>query len=91
MAFGVLEPESGAHVPGTVPLIDNTAGPDAVSSRLKHGEGKNSHIVLVPQPTNDPNDPVNWSNTEKNLVIAILGFGAIINGAGLVCTKSPEI
>lgn len=29
--------------------------------RLKHGSGKFSHIVLVPQPSDSPNDPLNVS------------------------------
>lgn len=26
---------------------------------LKHGTGRLSHVILVPQPTNSPNDPLN--------------------------------
>lgn len=29
--------------------------------QLKHGRGKFSHIILVPQPSNSPNDPLNVS------------------------------
>lgn len=27
--------------------------------QLKHGKGRFSHIILVPQPSDDPNDPLN--------------------------------
>ena len=26
---------------------------------LKHGKGRQSHIILVPQPSDSPNDPLN--------------------------------
>ena len=34
---------------------------DVAHERLKHGTGKFSHIVLVPQPSDSPNDPLNVS------------------------------
>lgn len=27
--------------------------------QLKHGKGRYSHVILVPQPSDDPNDPLN--------------------------------
>lgn len=65
MVFGILEPAiiSGERVPGTA-LLAELEDPSLglvnarVASRLKHGKGKNSHIVLVPQPSDDPNDPL---------------------------------
>ena len=29
---------------------------DVAVERLKHGTGRYSHVILVPQPTDDPND-----------------------------------
>lgn len=59
MAFGILEPkDSSAHVPGTT-LLDVHEQVAADNSRvLKKGKGRNSHVVLVPQPSEDPNDPL---------------------------------
>jgi len=59
MAFGILEPKDpDAHVPGTT-LLDVHGQAAADGSRvLKKGTGRNSHIVLVPQPSDDPNDPL---------------------------------
>jgi hypothetical protein len=37
---------------------------DQPTEQLKHGTGKYSHIILVPQPSDDPNDPLNV-NTSK--------------------------
>ncbi|KAK0627624.1 major facilitator superfamily domain-containing protein [Immersiella caudata] len=34
---------------------------------LKYGQGKFSHIELVPQPSDDPDDPLNWPRWRKEL------------------------
>lgn len=59
MAFGILEPsDPQAHVPGTS-LLDVHEQAVADNSRvLKKGTGRNSHVILVPQPSDDPNDPL---------------------------------
>ncbi|WYZ46590.1 hypothetical protein EsH8_IX_000815 [Colletotrichum jinshuiense] len=77
---GFEEPEV---IPGTRRLYDengNNLPGDA--SLLKHGD-----IVLVPQPTESPNDPLTWSLTRKIwhsvLVLYIVGLtAATSNNAG---------
>lgn len=56
--LGILNDHKLEHVPGTALLDDKIVieGQDAIF--LKHGNGKDSHIVLVPQPSDDPNDPL---------------------------------
>ncbi|KAL2670505.1 hypothetical protein Neosp_014293 [[Neocosmospora] mangrovei] len=80
MGLGVLENPDGHHVPGTVTLDQSAAGPSETHEHLKRGSGKESHIVLVPQPADDPNDPLNWSNSKKTAVFAI-----ILLGTAFVC------
>ncbi|KAI8656131.1 MFS domain-containing protein [Fusarium keratoplasticum] len=80
MGLGVLENTDGHHVPGTVTLDQSAADPSESHERLKRGSGKESHIVLVPQPADDPNDPLNWSNSKKMAVFAI-----ILLGTAFVC------
>ena len=62
MGFGVKEPKivSGEHVPGTSLLVDIGGGHVELAdhSNLKHARGKNSDIILVPQPSDSPNDPL---------------------------------
>ncbi|KAL9049415.1 MAG: hypothetical protein Q9162_007225 [Coniocarpon cinnabarinum] len=36
-------------------------------------------IVLVPQPTDDPKDPLNWSALRKNITFAIISFNAFVS------------
>ncbi|KAK7553494.1 major facilitator superfamily protein [Phyllosticta paracitricarpa] len=52
-------------VPGTVHLVDTQH-----EMRSRHLEG-NQDIVLVPQPSNDPEDPLNWSSSRKALAIGM--------------------
>ena len=68
------------HVPGTVLLNDEAAHTD-VTAGLKHGTGRNAHIVLAPQPSEDPNDPLNWAQWKKEMNALILLLGAMLNAA----------
>ncbi len=69
-----MTPES---IPGTVHLVDLDH-----SMHTRHADAGAGDIVLVPTPSNDPNDPLNWSPRRKvlssicnNLCVAILTFG----------------
>lgn len=44
--------------------------PDAVLKK-----GKND-VVLIPQPSDDPEDPLNWSPTKKALILVVLAVVA---------------
>jgi MFS family permease len=69
------------HVPGTVILNEESAHTESLTGGLKHGSGRNSNIILAPQPSEDPNDPLNWSAFKKEYVTYILLFGSILNAA----------
>jgi len=69
------------HVPGTVLLNEKAAHTEALTGLLKHGTGQNAHIVLAPQPSEDPNDPLNWPRPVKELNLFILAFGATLHAA----------
>ncbi len=49
-------------IPGTFVLVDE----DRVLS-TRHLDSGDSDIVLVPEPSNDPDDPLNWSRRRKLL------------------------
>jgi hypothetical protein len=80
MGFGIIEPKGAKHVPGTVLLDQSAAHSEGVTNNLKHAAGKDSNIILAPQPSEDPNDPLNWSRFKKNAVMAIVSFGVIVHG-----------
>lgn len=54
-------------VPGTVLLVDLAGG----QSDGKHASDR-SDIVLVPQPSADPEDPLNWSRKRKMWSLAMV-------------------
>lgn len=81
MALGVLEDNVLPHVPGTVHIEEKQqqdVSQVRVARNLKHGTGREANIVLAPQPSDDPNDPLNWSYARKVIIVAILMFGAFI-------------
>ncbi|KAL7793080.1 major facilitator superfamily domain-containing protein [Trichoderma ceciliae] len=48
---------------------------------IKYGSGKFSHVELVPQPSDDPQDPLNWPQWKKELNLMSLLFMASLIGA----------
>src|SRR5271163_365077 len=92
MGLGILEDNKLEHVPGTALLADllrQRQGPavDALEGRidpttlssLKHD--KSGKLVLVPQPSDSPNDPYNWSRFKKELFCVAFAFGCGAVGA----------
>ena len=47
--------------------------------RAKH-DGRHADIVLVPAPSNDPDDPLNWSRRRKALASACMCMYTIMVG-----------
>lgn len=88
MPLGILEDTKLENVPGTAPL--NELGQDNVYSGidpalLKHDEtGK---IVLVPQPSDSPNDPYNWPRLKKELFTVAFGWGCGCTGGMAIRTR----
>lgn len=53
-----------AAIPGTVHLVD--VGDQQSGSKSKNG------IELIPRPSDDPEDPLNWSDARKKLSVAMV-------------------
>ena len=45
--------------------------PDAVLKKSKDGK-----VVLIPQPTDDPQDPLNWPEWKKHLTLLVIAVSA---------------
>ncbi|RYP89893.1 hypothetical protein DL770_003986 [Monosporascus sp. CRB-9-2] len=74
MGIGVLEDSYLAKPPGTSTVGENPQSSSHTASvtDLK----KDGDIILVPQPSDSPNDPLNWSSAWKNSQMLILAFSS---------------
>lgn len=57
-------------------LIDSTDGSGTVKL------ARDGHTRLIPQPSDDPNDPLNWSPFRKHLILFIVSFAALLPDYG---------
>ena len=56
-------------IPGTVWLVDETG-----CMPIQHASGRNLDVVLVPTPSADPNDPLNWPKRRKILSVSSMAM-----------------
>lgn len=43
---------------------------------------KDGHTILIPQPSDDPNDPLNWSSARKHVILFIMSITAFLPDYG---------
>ena len=56
-----------------------------LDSAYAQGELKTTHdgrTILIPQPSDDKNDPLNWSQTKKNVILFVIAATALIPDYG---------
>ncbi|OAA65363.1 Major facilitator superfamily domain, general substrate transporter [Niveomyces insectorum RCEF 264] len=58
-------------------VIDTETGAAGSYKRAKDG-----HTILIPQPSDDPNDPLNWSWTTKHVTLFIIACTAFLPDYG---------
>ena len=82
MGLGILNPSTSATVPGTSRVTDNsssrTNAPHELDPLLKYDTTGSVPIILIPQPTDDPNDPLNWPLWRRDLILFILSAISVI-------------
>lgn len=52
---------------------------------VHHGNyktAKDGHTVLIPQPSDDPNDPLNWTWWKKHVILVIVSVTALLPDSG---------
>jgi MFS family permease len=81
MALGILEPSDRRDPPGTVHIKDDDREQHHADTGLKRDK---QNRILNPQPSDDPNDPLNWPLWKRDLILAILSFVSVI-----AATTSP--
>ncbi|CAI6339436.1 unnamed protein product [Periconia digitata] len=89
--LGILEDKHLQHVPATVVLAEEERERTEATAGLKHGTGKNADIILIPQPSADPNDPLNWPYAKKLVIISIIAFGSVLYAAVVAPLLSPAL
>ncbi|KAH8197166.1 hypothetical protein TruAng_008659 [Truncatella angustata] len=81
MGLGILEDKVLDHVPGTTRYFDNPDIPQTAATvdarGLKCDRNGPIPIILHPQPSDDPNDPLNWPLWRRDLITFILSVTAI--------------
>ena len=82
MPLGILEDTHLEHVPGTALLekVLNASLPESgLTPDVALKYDKSGTIVLISQPSDDPNDPLNWPRWRKEMFIisAIWGTACV--------------
>ncbi|KAH9891545.1 major facilitator superfamily transporter [Xylariomycetidae sp. FL2044] len=81
MGLGIARDRFLDHVPGTTRYFDHLDRPQTVrlvdSGRLKCDTSGHVPIILSPQPSDDPNDPLNWPLWRRDLITLMLSLAAI--------------
>ncbi|KZT24414.1 MFS general substrate transporter [Neolentinus lepideus HHB14362 ss-1] len=82
MGFGILEDSClGQDVPGTCLLDDLHAKNRILDPSRPDVKRSKDGIILVPQPSDSPNDPLNWPAWRKTALMLTITYGAGIVGA----------
>lgn len=83
MAWGIFETRSQQHVPGTV-LLSESNDDHVVFHNVKTTKHRGKTIILVPQPSDDQNDPLNWPLWVRDLVTLLYGYCTLLIVGGYV-------
>ncbi|RPB28876.1 MFS general substrate transporter [Terfezia boudieri ATCC MYA-4762] len=82
MGLGILDDRKLDKVPGTVVLVKDVSqaqdGPIQIDTRLKYDLSGPNPVLLVPQPSDDPNDPLNWPLWKRDVMLVLLCLESII-------------
>ncbi|EEH37857.2 member of major facilitator superfamily multidrug-resistance protein [Paracoccidioides lutzii Pb01] len=80
MGLGILEDSRHEHVPGTSFILDDDSSTSEQLGpipTLKYDRSGPVPIILVPQPSDDPNDPLNWPLHKRDTILAILSLASV--------------
>lgn len=92
------EDEYGAHVVRSDTELEKDGGnlvlqvEDAAAAGLK--TAKDGRTILVPQPSEDPRDPLNWSELKKHtilIIVALAAFGGDFQSGASRAMRSQDV
>jgi len=80
MGLGVLEDRKLAQVPGTATLeaLEGITRASDLEDASNLKRAKDGIIILVPQPSDDPDDPLNWPLWRRDMITFFLCLMSII-------------
>ncbi|KAK5110842.1 hypothetical protein LTR62_005553 [Meristemomyces frigidus] len=78
MGLGILEPTTRQHVPGTATLDDLDELTAHSSRHAANAKRSKDGTILVPQPSDDPHDPLNWPLWRRDLITCVLCLLSVI-------------
>ncbi|KAK8190660.1 putative MFS transporter [Phyllosticta paracitricarpa] len=80
MGLGILESRHMDRVPGTVLLEDEKQNQQTnlLDPNLKYDRSGPVPVILVPQPSDDPNDPLNWPLWWRDVIVFVLSLVSVI-------------
>ncbi|KAJ4252496.1 hypothetical protein NW762_011097 [Fusarium torreyae] len=52
---------------------------------------EDGHTVLLPQPTDNPSDPLNWSSRKKHLILLVAAWAALTSDFTSAAGSAPVI
>lgn len=72
---------------GTVVDLDELGQKEGYILDSSHAQGglkttADGRTILIPQPSDDPNDPLNWSQFKKNVVLVVISAMALVPDYG---------
>lgn len=85
-----LEKANASHISDETPLPGTGTYQDSdgyIADATADNQGnlklaKDGHTVLIPQPSDDPNDPLNWSPVKKHVVLLVVSFASFLPDYG---------
>ncbi|KAK5090301.1 hypothetical protein LTR05_000473 [Lithohypha guttulata] len=78
MALGILEPKE-TQVAGTVHVKSQAQShTEAQDTNRALKKDETGTIILVPQPSDDPNDPLNWPLWQRDVILFILSIVTVV-------------
>lgn len=87
MPFGILNPRNSVeHVQGTSLLQVDSLEEAEEAPGLERGTGKHAKTILIPQPSQDPNDPLRWPLWQRDLMFLLYLYCTILCAGGSVIT-----
>ncbi|KAF2454854.1 major facilitator superfamily domain-containing protein [Lineolata rhizophorae] len=82
MRLGILQDRKLERVPGTSTVLDDEGrqrGDNVpIDPSLKYDLSGPRPIILVPQPSDDPNDPLNWPLWRRDVILFVLSLISVI-------------